>query len=477
MARDSESLESRVRCFVREDKLFSRGEKVVVGVSGGPDSVCLLHILNNLSDELSISLHVAHLDHQLRGAESAADAEYVAGLARKLGLPVTIERCDVRRYREEHRLSLEEAAREVRYAFFAEVAGSIGATKVAVGHTQDDHVETILMHLIRGSGTRGLRGLQPLTPWRFDDWNLTISRPLLEVSREETEAYCRRHRLAPRLDMSNLLPSQLRNRIRHELLPLLEKYNPAITQALLRTARIAGDDLAFIDSQAAQAWQRVVRLEGQAVVLDKKGFLKLPVVLKRHLLRTTIERLAGDIKDIEAQHIERLVAALAKPAGKRIVLPGSITFTIDYDKYVLSIGPARPSPYPPLGSEFPLRVPGVTRLPGWTVKAEMTARMPEKPESPFVAYLDAAKTGLRLTVRGRRRGDRFQPLGMSQLKSLSDFMTDAKIPHAWRDSIPLVFSPENIVWVVGYRLDDRVRVTAKTKEVLRLEAARSDEHG
>ena len=475
MAKEAESLESRVLRFVRARKLISRGEKVVVGVSGGPDSVCLLHILYNLRDELGVSWHVAHLNHQLRGAESDADAEYVAGLSRKLGLPATIERRDVKAYRSKHRLSLEEAAREVRYTFFAEVAASFGIDKVAVGHTQNDHIETILMHLVRGSGTRGLRGLQPVTPWRCDDQSLTIVRPLLEVSREETEGYCRREGLAPRVDASNLLLSQLRNRIRHELLPLLEKYNPRVGEALVRTAGIAADDLAFMDAEAERAWQRVARLEGNAVILDRKGFLRLSVALKRHLLRMAIEKLVGEVKDIEAQHIEQIVGALAKPAGKRIVLPEGITFAIDYDRYLLSTGSGASSPYPPLEGEFTLRVPGATELPRWTVEARVVSRMSEKPESSFVAYLDAEKTGAHLAVRARRRGDRFQPLGMGQPKSLSEFMVDAKIPRAWRDRIPLVCSPAQIVWVVGYRLDDRVRVTEKTKEILRLEVVRSDD--
>ncbi|MCK5577050.1 MAG: tRNA lysidine(34) synthetase TilS, partial [Dehalococcoidales bacterium] len=220
------TLEQRVSYFVREQRLIPREQKLVVAVSGGPDSVCLLHVLVKLQKELDIKLHVAHLNHQLRGAESEADARYVADLAHRLDIPASIERRDVKAYQAQHRVSLEEAAREVRYTFLAQVAESVGAERAAVGHTIDDHVETILMHLIRGSGTRGLKGLQPLSRWQPSGVSLAVIRPLLWLSREETADYCRSHQLSPCLDASNLSLSSLRNRIRHQLLPQLQSYNP-----------------------------------------------------------------------------------------------------------------------------------------------------------------------------------------------------------------------------------------------------------
>jgi tRNA(Ile)-lysidine synthase len=239
-AADQPPLEQRVFDFIRQHRLLSANERLVVAVSGGADSVCLLHILVGLKERLKIKLHIAHLNHQLRDAESDADADYVADLARNLGIPATIERRDVKGYRKEQRLSPEEAAREVRYRFLAEVAGATGAQAVAAGHTRDDHIETILMHLIRGAGTRGMRGLQPSTGWPSKTGGLIVIRPLLEVSHQETEDYCRQYRLTPRLDASNLSLSPLRNRIRQQLMPLLQGYNPGIAEALLRTGRIAG---------------------------------------------------------------------------------------------------------------------------------------------------------------------------------------------------------------------------------------------
>ncbi len=460
-------LQQRVLGFIQKNKLMSSQHCLLVAVSGGPDSVCLLHILVKLREELGIRLHIAHLNHQLRGAESKADAHYVSDLAHRLDIPATIEQRDVKTYQAQQRISLEEAAREVRYTFLAQAAKSIGTNRVAVGHTADDHVETILMHLIRGTGTRGLRGVQPSSLWQSSGSSLTIVRPLLPVSRWETADYCHNHQLLPRIDASNLSLSPLRNRIRHQLLPLLESYNPRVAEALLRTARIAGDDLAFLDKETTRQWGKIVQKQGNTVTLDKEGFLELPSALKRYLLRRVIEDLLGNLKDIETRHIEEIMDALAKPAGKRLSLPGGLIFSIEYNRYLMGSEPAALSPFPILGAEFPLKLPGETVLPGWRIKATIISReqMTEKDED-FTAYFDPDKTGDKLLVRPRQPGDRFQPLGMNQPKKLGEFMIDAKIPSAWRQRVPLVCSPQHILWVIGWRIDERVKVTDTTKQVL-----------
>ncbi len=461
------TLEPRVLHFIQQHHLVSGQPCLLVAVSGGPDSVCLLHILVKLQGELNIRLHVAHLNHQLRGAESEADARYVSDLAHQLGIPATIEQRDVKAYQAQQRTSLEETAREVRYTFLAQVARSIGGEQVAVGHTTDDHIETMLMHLIRGAGTRGLRGLQPSSRWQSSGDSLTIIRPLLPVSRQETADYCHSHQLTPRIDASNLSLSPLRNRIRHQLLPLLKSYNPRVAEALLRTARIVGDDLAFLDKEGARLWGEIARRRENTIILDKERFLELPSALKRHLLRTSIEKLLGNLKDIETRHIEEMMDVLTKPAGRRISLPRGLNFSIEYNQYLLGTDPAALSPFPSLNDKFSLKLPGETLLPGWRVEATIVdrRRMTEE-ETGFTAYFDLNKTGDELVVRPRQPGDRFQPLGMSQPKKLGEFMIDAKIPHAWRERIPIVCSPQHILWVVGWRIDDRVKITEETKQIL-----------
>jgi tRNA(Ile)-lysidine synthase len=505
------TLEQRVLHFIQEHRLVSSQHCLLVAVSGGPDSVCLLHILTRLQTELELRLHVAHLNHQLRGTEAEADASYVYQLAQQLGIPATIEQRDVKAYQARQHLSLEEAAREVRYTFLTQVARSIDADRVAVGHTVDDHIETILMHLIRGTGTRGLRGLQPCSRWQSSGNSLTIIRPLLPLSRQETADYCHHHELMPKIDASNLSLSPLRNRIRHQLLPILQSYNPQVVEALLRTGRIAGDDLDFIDKEIGQLWSEVVQEQENTIILGKERFLELPSALRRHLLRTAIEKLLGNLKDIEARHIEEIMTALTKPAGKRLNLPRGLIFSIEYNKYLLGTDPAALSPFPTLDDEVELKLPGKTLLTGWHIEATIIAPENMKDEDstprsfiqerlkglrPFknysspspskergiqgvrlidnllTAYFDYDKTGEKILVRPRKPGDRFQPLGVSQPKKLGEFMIDSKIPHSWRGRIPIVCSPQQVLWVVGWRIDERVKVTEETKQILCLKFER-----
>jgi len=506
-------LESKVLDFIQRYSLISPEEIAVVGVSGGADSVCLLYVLAECQKELRIKLHVAHLNHQLRGVESEADAEYVSNLAGSLGIPITIDRQDVAAYRTERNCSIEEAARELRYAFFARVAREVGACRIATGHTRDDQVETILMHILRGTGITGLCGLASCSPVAYDSQgtsmrakqsNLLVIRPLLNITREETTSYCQEHQLNPRIDSSNLSPSFFRNRLRLHLLPMLRQYNPNVDQALLRLADIAKEDSALIEQQASELWDEVARQENNAIYLDRKRIAGLPIALQRQLLRAAVTKLAGDARDIEATHIEAARSLLNKPASKRISLPHGLICHGDYNEIAITRLPpviaspfsviasaARQSQLPPcpfsaLSGEFPLKVPGETTFPGWKVIAsivrERAASLPSRGalgtserigQGNLVADFDLHKTGTELFVRQRRPGDRFQPLGMSMSKKLYEFMVDAKIPRSWRNHIPIVCSPQQIIWVVGWRIDDRVKVTEASKEILRLEFIKS----
>jgi tRNA(Ile)-lysidine synthase len=515
-------LESKVIDFIQRYSLIPRKELVVVGVSGGADSACLLHVLAKWRKELGIKLYIAHLNHQLRGAESEADAEYVSNLAGSLGIPITVDRQDVAAYRIERNCSIEEAARELRYAFLARVAREVGAQRIAVGHTRDDQVETILMHILRGTGITGLCGLAPCSPMAYDSQgtslraevlsvakgqrsNLLVIRPLLDITREETASYCQEHQLDPRIDSSNLSPSFFRNRLRLHLLPLLRQYNPSVDQALLRLADIAKEDNAFIEQQTSGVWDEVARQENNTVYLDKKQITSLPLALQRQLLRVAVTKLAGDVRDIEASHIEAARSLLNKPASKRISLPHGLICHGGYNELVITRLPSviasphsviasearqsqlPPCPFPPLPGEFPLKVPGQTVFPGWKVIASIVRERVASPSSRgtlgtgertypsnLVAHFDLHKTGTKLFVRQRQPGDRFQPLGMSMPKKLYEFMVDAKIPRSWRSRIPIVCSPQQIIWVIGWRIDDRVKTTKANKEILRLEFIKSE---
>ncbi len=501
-------LESKVVDFIERHSLLSPEEIVVIGVSGGADSVCLLHVLAKHRKRLGIELHVAHLNHMLRGAESEADAKYVSNLVDSLGIPTTIDKRDVAAYKIEGNYCIEEAARELRYAFLGRVAKEAGANRIAVGHTMDDNVETILMHILRGTGMNGLCGLAPCSPMVYNrqemsvradivsttksqQGNLLVIRPLLDITREETAIYCQEHQLDPRIDTSNLALSCFRNRLRLHLLPLLRQYNPSIDQALLRLANIAKEGNTFIEQQASGLWNELSSQENNTIYLDRKHLASLPIALQRQLLRAAVTRLVGDTQDIEASHIEAARNLMSKPAGKRISLPHGLSCHGGYDEIVIT-NTAKQSqlplcPFPPLAGEIPLKVPGQTIFPGWNVTASIVRERTDSPSlqhtlgtsrrtypGNFAADFDLCKTGGKLFARQRRPGDRFQPLGLSMPKKLYEFMIDAKIPRSWRSHIPIVYSPQQIIWVVGWRIDDRVKTTKASKEILHLEFAKSE---
>ena len=463
-------LEEKVLKNIQSSNLIQTGQKILVAVSGGPDSVCLLHILFKLQKILAISLHVAHLDHGLRGTESEDDARYVAKLAQNMGIPVTVEKKDVEAYQKTHRLSLEEAAREVRYSFFAATAQAVGAELTATGHTFNDQTETILLHIIRGTGTRGLRGLQPKQTLRFQNKNIEIIHPLLTVRHEETLAYCRLNRLSPRTDSTNQSRDFLRNRIRHELLPLLTKYNSGIENSLLRISQISTDDLAFLESESEKAWNITVHEQKGILVFEKATFLALAPALQRQILRKGIENLLGTLKDIETRHIEEVMHSLIKPAGRCIALPEKLVFCIEYNRFLLGFQPEELSPFPELQGEYDLSIPGTTYIPGWLIEAvikpsKSTGLISENQDA-FTACMDLDKTGKDIKVRPVRHGDIFQPFGSAYEKKVARFMLDGRIPRTWRQRVPILCNLQQILWIAGYRLDERVKITSATHQVL-----------
>ncbi len=464
-SRQKSSIKLRISDYFTNNHLSG---KVLIAVSGGQDSICLLHLLAGLQSKLKLNLHIAHLNHQLRGRESDADAQYVFDLCHKLGLPVTIGQADVKGYQTQHKFSLEEAAREVRYQFLAETAKSIKAKMVAVAHTRDDNVETILLHILRGSGTRGLVGLQAVGQRVIAGNKLTIIRPLLDITREETGKYCRVHKLHPRLDTTNFSLEPLRNRVRLELLPTLKTYNEGIGDALLRTSQIAADDLVLIETLTRISWRRIVNQKDGEIYFNREKLLELPVGLQRNLLRMAVEKQTGTLKDIEARHIEEMLGLLQKPAGKNLDLPYGLCLSSDYRHFILRQVNQNNAGAAVLCGEHVIKLPGSTKIPGWQIQADFINPAQIRPGNEYTAHLDADLIGEILTVRQRCPGDRFQPLGMQTLKKVSDFMLDARVPVRERVRVPVVVSEKQVLWVVGWRIDDRVKVAPRTGRVLKL---------
>jgi tRNA(Ile)-lysidine synthase len=290
----------------------------------------------------------------------------------------------------------------------------------------------------------------------------------LDVSREETADYCRRHQLQPRIDITNNSLKFTRNRVRLNLLPLLKTYNPDIIKALLRTARIAGDDIAFLENTARRYAQKLADKHEHTVYVEKRQLLKLPVSLQRLVLRQLIEDMIGTLKDIESRHIEEMIEFLNKPAGKKICLPYGLYFASEYDRFVLGLDIEGSSPFPEFTGEHTLKIPGSLNTGGWKINSSLVELPSNIPDDKYIAYFDADLTKGELQVRTRRPGDRFQPLGMKEGKKVGQFMIDARIPQGWRERVPLVCDPDNVIWIVGNRIDERYKVTEKTKNVLRI---------
>ena len=444
---------------------------LVVAVSGGPDSLALLLLLNKLRETLGLTLHAAHLDHGIRGESAERDALFVEETAAGLGLPVTLGKEDVKSYMAGRGLSTEEAAREVRYAFLSRVAAEQGAACVALGHTADDQAETVLMHILRGSGLTGLAGMSPLSyrPSAQGGGRTALLRPLLDVTREETAAYCRWKGVTPRDDPTNRSLEFTRNRTRLELIPFLANYNPRIREALLRLSASAVHDQGYIFAEAKQAMGALAAADGDGVLLEREGFAASHPAIKRRLLRLAYQEITGSAEGLEHSHVEGMVRLSERGAGRSLDLPEGITFSVGYDYLALSANAAGARGRPVLRGEHPLPVPGAIRIPGWNITATLQA-YDGKPQNAgaYTARLDAERVGLSLLVRGRRPGDRFAPLGMAGSKKLQDFMVDARITAEARDGVPLVVSEEGIAWVVGHRIAHWARVTGDTHKVLAL---------
>ena len=440
------------------------GRRLVVAVSGGPDSLALLYALHRLRDELGLALHVAHLDHRLRGQDSAADAEFVAQTCAKLGIDYTVEDVDVLAFRREHRMSLEEAAREVRYRFLANVAEQVGAEAVVLGHTSDDQVETVLMNVIRGSGLRGLRGMRPVSKQRIAGSDLTLFRPLLNLPKQDTIAYCEALHLTPRADESNRSMEMTRNRVRLELLPLLRDMNPAFGDAALRLSRNAVDALAVVDKAVDEAWSDAVTEEGESIRIDRERFFELDAALRSHLVIRALSHVKGDTQGIERIHVDDAVNAVIESSGSQLHLPGGLRLIVEQRSAHLY---AEDDVF--ASSSFdasPLAVPGLKTVGGWRISTERIKIASEDRSSgtywhsaeQFVERFGRGVDVSSLAVRSRVPGDRFQPLGMSGTKKLKDFMIDEKVPGSMRDGVPLIVTSRGIAWVVGWRIAEWAKV-------------------
>jgi tRNA(Ile)-lysidine synthase len=463
--------------------LLKTGQNVVAGVSGGADSLCLLYCLNLLGYQVTI----AHLDHQLR-KESVKEAQYVGRIGSDLGFEVVIERGDIRELAEKG-YSLEEAARLKRYQFLASVAHERDIDTISTGHTADDQIETVLMHLLRGAGASGLRGILPDT--KLDEWvdipqgeGIHLVRPLLDIRRSKTEEFCSELDLDPIQDLSNQDLSFFRNRIRHQLLPVLREFNPGIDNIILRMAQVMEAETQMAEDLLDEKWHTLMlEKDGPTIKLDRNAFEECPLALKRNFLRRLIKQLRPDIRDVGFEQIEQAIEFLSGSMNSnRIQLLAGIemlNLTPDF-AVIRDEGQKLSFPeYPQMQIQKPLEItiPSFIELEnGWKIhvedqdlmgfdQAELLASLDE-----YKAALDAHIIKGQIRIRTIKPGDRISPLGMDGSLKVSDLFINNKIPQPARKNWPLIVDDEKVIWVVGLRVAEVCRITTSTKKVIRLRA-------
>ncbi len=448
---------------------LKQNELLVVAVSGGADSLALLHFLRRSG----YPLLVASFNHRLR-PEAEADVAHVQQIAQGLGLPFVTDSADVAAHAGAEGLSIEEAARELRYRFLFCEARKAGAQAVATGHTADDQAETVLMHFLRGAGLAGLKGMPPRILLPVFDAEIPLVRPLLDWTRAQTEAYCRENGIQYLTDASNADTTYFRNRLRHELLPLLESYNPQIKQSLAKNALALQGDYELLNELTNAVWVRVVTASGKGfVAFDLLQLREMSAALRRTLFRRAAFTLKPGLRDIDFDALER--AASLKPVD----LAGGLKTILEADTLYLATGEAGlPKNRPQIREPLAL-APGRNEIGhGWVLTCELLNTENRTPTSDnwsqhtdiWSASLDADLTAGKLSLRPFRSGDRFEQLGMPhQTVRLSDLFVNLKVPKRLRKHWPVVCVGEEIAWIPGLRMGERFKVTENTRQVLRLD--------
>ncbi|HVP56956.1 MAG TPA: tRNA lysidine(34) synthetase TilS [bacterium] len=452
-----------VHTTIEKYNMLAGGERVVVALSGGPDSVALLHVLVMLRSTYQLELHAAHLEHGLRGEQALEDMRFVESLCHGLGIPLTARSAKVAERAASSSLSLEAVGRQVRYAFLEEVMAATGATKIATGHNANDQAETLLLNLLRGSGISGLRGIRPAIEGK-------IIRPLIEAKREEILVYLKEKGLDFRTDLSNEDEAFDRNRVRRLLVPLVEKeFNPRIVDSLGRTASVFSMVASYFDNEVEAVTKACTTAEDGRLTINLAMFRTVPQIVKLFTLYSLVRSLEGDDQVVSFDTLSALLnVAERSQSGSRVDIGSGITAVKEFDTLVIGRDVARSEAY-----EATLSVPGTTAIEEAGCSFDVSV-MQERPDSADLytsgatAYFDFDKLELPLVARSWREGDRFVPFGLSGSKKVHDVFIDEKMPVSERSRTPIVCDREDILWLAGVRRAERARITDGTKTILKI---------
>jgi len=457
---------NQVKRTIDRYHLLEKGDRVIVGVSAGMDSMVLLHLLNDCLETYDLSLIVAHVNHGLRPEESEKEAELVQKEAGRLGFPFEYGKFNVKEFQKLGRLSPQDAARRIRFHFFNDLLQKHRAQKIALGHNADDQVETVLLRLLRGSGLEGLKGILPIREGR-------IIRPLIELWKEEIKSFAVEKRVPFLLDSSNLRKDYLRNRLRLALIPFIEKeYQPGFKEIVLRTSALLREENDYLEKGAAEAYQKIVKEENDTLSFEFSEYQSLHQAIQWRIIKKMLGRIcAGErvMDEGEWLNVPKIYQKLQQPSPSFLLeLPHGVWVEKRYE--IVLLGKGRAEPIPPF--EVELISPGRNFIEeiGKEVVIEKINmdKFGDLNGPPHTAFMDYESLQFPLKVRNFRPGDRFHPLGAKGTQKLKEFFIDHKVPRFERPNIPLVTSAEMIAWVVGYRIDERVKVTEKTKRILKV---------
>lgn len=453
---------NQVLKYIEKNKMLDHKDKVVIGVSGGADSVCLLFVMLEIKPIYDLELYVVHVNHGIRGEEAKEDALYVERLCRQYKIPYILVEEDIPNRARKEGISEEEAGRDARYEAFEKVFRDYGTDKIAVAHNQNDSGETMLFNLFRGSGLKGLCGIPPTRG--------NIIRPLLETSRRNIEEYLLSRKISYQTDKTNEMTDYTRNRIRLEVLPyIVENINNNAIEHMIKTSVMIEEALAYIENNTKTSFSHLVKQQGDVYTCSVEEFLKEDIVIQKQLVRMIIAKMAGKLKNITSNHIDMILELLENQVGKKINLPYDILVQRDYNDILFLYKDNKTSEL--VGFEYKsITIPGEQYIHQTNQKIEFSLIKYKKnlriPQNGCTKWFDYDKIDNTVVIRTRKEGDYFSIDSKGSKKKLKSYFIDKKIPKEKRDSIPLLVDGNHIMWIMGYRTSEAYKIDENTKNVL-----------
>lgn len=470
--RPSSVMLNKVINTINENKMINNGDGIIVALSGGPDSMCLLHVLYSLKEKYDLTLYAAHINHMLRGAESDKDEDVCREFCKSKGIEFFSRSVDIDTMAAEKGISTEMAGRDARYGFFEELLERLDADKVAVAHNLNDQAETLLMRLMRGTGIEGLVGIKPVRDEIF-------IRPIINITRDEIEEYCEVNSLPARIDKTNFEPIYSRNKIRLELIPYIEKnFNSDIITTLSRMCELIKNDEDFIQENVTKLFEKVCDISEEKVIIYSDAFNLHPAVTSR-IIRKALLIFKGDINNIQSIHIDNVINIQNSSTGKFTIVPKDIVITNVYGNIEITKKVQNSKERKLLSGEC------INLILGDNYVEEMGINIKIKLVSDYKSMNFKGKENIKyfnydgvnnISVRVRRNGDKFTPLGMKGSKKLKDIFMDLKIPREERSLVPLLCFDEDISWIIGYKISDKYKIHESVKNIIEVTVERQENH-